>query len=186
MDKREIAAKITQKKEEIKNLIAQDNLEDAKKARKEMKDLQEKYDLLDEMEQEEGEGVKNQAAQGKVNEIKGKKSVVSALVNALRAGFKKKPVAKEDMEVLDAMKEYKLNADVIYACGPTPMLRALKAYAAEQGMTCYISMEERMACGIGACLACVCNSKEKDAHSNVKNKRICKEGPVFLAEEVDL
>lgn len=63
--------------------------------------------------------------------------------------------------VLDAIKEYKLNADVIYACGPTPMLRALKAYAAEQGMTCYISMEERMACGIGACLACVCNSKEK-------------------------
>ena len=88
--------------------------------------------------------------------------------------------------VLDAMKEYKLNADVIYACGPTPMLRALKAYAAEQGMTCYISMEERMACGIGACLACVCDSQEKDAHSNVKNKRICKEGPVFLAEEVDL
>ena len=88
--------------------------------------------------------------------------------------------------VLDAIKEYKLNADVIYACGPTPMLRALKAYAAEQGMTCYVSMEERMACGIGACLACVCNSKEKDAHSNVKNKRICKEGPVFLAEEVDL
>ena len=88
--------------------------------------------------------------------------------------------------VLDAIKEYKLNADVIYACGPTPMLRALKAYAAEQGMTCYISMEERMACGIGACLACVCDSKEKDAHSNVKNKRICKEGPVFLAEEVDL
>lgn len=88
--------------------------------------------------------------------------------------------------VLDAIKEYKLNADVIYACGPAPMLRALKAYAAEQGMTCYISMEERMACGIGACLACVCDSKEKDAHSNVKNKRICKEGPVFLAEEVDL
>ena len=49
MDKREIAAKITQKKEEIKNLIAQDNLEDAKKAREEMKNLQEKYDLLDEM-----------------------------------------------------------------------------------------------------------------------------------------
>ena len=52
-------------------------------------------------------------------------------------------------------------------------------------MTCYVSMEERMACGIGACLACVCQSKEKDAHSNVKNKRICKEGPVFRAEEVE-
>ena len=88
--------------------------------------------------------------------------------------------------VLDAIRENHLKADVIYACGPTPMLRALKAYAKEQGMTCYISMEERMACGIGACLACVCKSTEKDAHSNVKNKRICKDGPVFLAEEVEL
>lgn len=105
MDKREIAAKITQKKEEIKNLISQDKLEDAKNARKEMQELQEKYDLLDEMEKEEGDSVKNQAAAGKVNEIKGKKNVVSALVNALRAELKKKPVAKEDMEVLDAMKE---------------------------------------------------------------------------------
>lgn len=88
--------------------------------------------------------------------------------------------------VLDAIRENHLDVDVIYACGPTPMLRALKAYAEEQNMTCYVSMEERMACGIGACLACVCNSTEKDAHSNVKNKRICKEGPVFNAKEVEL
>ena len=88
--------------------------------------------------------------------------------------------------VLDAIRENHLDADVIYACGPTPMLRALKAYAEEQNMTCYVSMEERMACGIGACLACVCNSTEKDAHSNVKNKRICKEGPVFNEKEVEL
>lgn len=88
--------------------------------------------------------------------------------------------------VLDAIRENHLDADVIYACGPTPMLRALKAYAEEQNMTCYVSMEERMACGIGACFACVCNSTEKDAHSNVKNKRICKEGPVFNAKEVEL
>ena len=88
--------------------------------------------------------------------------------------------------VLDAIRENHLDADVLYACGPTPMLRALKAYAEEQNMTCYVSMEERMACGIGACLACVCNSTEKDAHSNVKNKRICKEGPVFNAKEVEL
>lgn len=87
--------------------------------------------------------------------------------------------------VLDAIRENGLKADIIYACGPTPMLRAVKAYAAEQQTECYISMEERMACGIGACLACVCKSKEKDAHSNVNNKRICKEGPVFRAEEVD-
>lgn len=87
--------------------------------------------------------------------------------------------------VLDAIKENDLKADVIYACGPLPMLRALKAYAAENQIECWVSLEERMACGIGACLGCVCQSKEKDAHTNVKNKRICKEGPVFLAEEVD-
>lgn len=88
--------------------------------------------------------------------------------------------------VVDAIKENGLKADVIYACGPTPMLRALRDYADENGMTCYVSMEERMACGIGACLACVCKTKEKDHHSNVNNKRICKEGPVFNAKEVEL
>ena len=88
--------------------------------------------------------------------------------------------------VLDAIRENGLKADVIYACGPTPMLRALKQYAAENDIECWISMEERMACGIGACLACVCKSKEKDHHTNVNNKRICKEGPVFRAEEVEL
>lgn len=88
--------------------------------------------------------------------------------------------------VLDAIREQKLTADVIYSCGPTPMLRALKAYATEQNMKCYVSMEERMACGIGACLACVCKSTEKDEHTNVNNKRICKEGPVFDAREVEL
>ena len=87
--------------------------------------------------------------------------------------------------VLDAIRENGLDADIIYACGPTPMLRALKEYAAKNNIECWISMEERMACGIGACLACVCKSKEKDAHTNVNNKRICKEGPVFRAEEVE-
>ena len=87
--------------------------------------------------------------------------------------------------VLDAIRENGLDAEIIYACGPMPMLRALKEYAQKNHMECWISMEERMACGIGACLACVCQSKEKDAHSNVKNKRICKEGPVFRAEEVE-
>lgn len=88
--------------------------------------------------------------------------------------------------VIDAIRENKLQADVIFSCGPTPMLRALKAYAEENGMECWISMEERMACGIGACLACVCKSKEIDSHSMVHNKRICKDGPVFLASEVEL
>lgn len=88
--------------------------------------------------------------------------------------------------VLDCIRENGLSGDVIYACGPAPMLRGVKAYAAEQGIECWISMEERMACGIGACLACVCKSKDIDEHSKVHNKRICKEGPVFAAEEIEL
>ena len=88
--------------------------------------------------------------------------------------------------VIDAIKKYGVEGKVIYACGPMPMLKALAAYAEEHGMEAQISLEERMACGIGACLACVCKSKEKDAHSNVNNKRICKDGPVFLSTEVEI
>ncbi|HJA07057.1 MAG TPA: dihydroorotate dehydrogenase electron transfer subunit [Candidatus Mediterraneibacter pullicola] len=88
--------------------------------------------------------------------------------------------------VMDAIRENALGADIIYACGPTPMLRAIKTYAEENGIECYLSLEERMACGIGACLACVCKSKEKDHHTNVYNKRVCKDGPVFLSTEVEI
>ena len=88
--------------------------------------------------------------------------------------------------VMDVIRDNGLTADIIYACGPTPMLRAIKNYAEENDIECYISLEERMACGIGACLACVCKSKEKDHHSNVHNKRICKDGPVFLSTEVEI
>lgn len=87
--------------------------------------------------------------------------------------------------VLDAIRENGLNADIIYACGPIPMLRAVKEYAFRRGIECFLSLEEKMACGIGACLACVCRTKNKDPHTNVYNKRICKEGPVFRAEEVE-
>ena len=72
--------------------------------------------------------------------------------------------------VLDAIRENELHPEVIFACGPTPMLRALKEYAQEKQIPCWISMEERMACGIGACLGCVCQSKEMDSHSHVHNK----------------
>ena len=88
--------------------------------------------------------------------------------------------------VIDAILENNLQPEVIYACGPTPMLAALKEYAQQHHIPCYISMEEKMACGIGACLACVCKTTSKDEHTNVHNKRICKEGPVFLADEVIL
>lgn len=88
--------------------------------------------------------------------------------------------------VVDAIRENQIEADMMFACGPKPMLRALKDYALEKGIPCWISMEEKMACGIGACLACVCQSKDVDFHSHVHNKRICKDGPVFLSTEVEL
>ena len=87
--------------------------------------------------------------------------------------------------VIDAIKEHNIDADIIFACGPTPMLKGVKAYAVEHGIKAQLSLEEKMACGIGACLACVCKSKEKDHHSNVNNKRVCKDGPVFYADEID-
>ena len=73
--------------------------------------------------------------------------------------------------------------DVILSCGPTPMLRALKKQLCERGseIPCYVSLEERMACGIGACLVCVC--KEVGGRENA---RVCKDGPVFAIGEVEL
>ena len=88
--------------------------------------------------------------------------------------------------VLDAIKESGLKADIIYACGPMPMLRALKEYAILKNIEAYISLEERMACGVGACLGCVAKTTHKDSHSQVNNKRVCTEGPVFEAREVEI
>lgn len=88
--------------------------------------------------------------------------------------------------VLDAIAENALEADVIYACGPMPMLRAIKQYARQRGIKAYISLEEHMACGVGACLGCVVKTKEEDPHSHVHNARICTDGPVFDAEEVEI
>ena len=88
--------------------------------------------------------------------------------------------------VLQGIEELNLLPEVIYACGPTPMLRGIKKFAVEKNIPCYVSMEEKMACGIGACLACVCRSVELDEYSQGYTKRICKDGPVFLATEVEV
>ena len=88
--------------------------------------------------------------------------------------------------VIDAIREQNVRGKTLCACGPKPMLSALKEYAEVNKITAWISMEERMACGIGACLGCVCKTTKTDDHSKVKNTRICADGPVFAAEEVDL
>ena len=73
--------------------------------------------------------------------------------------------------------------DIIYACGPKGMLKAIQAFAKEMGVPCQISLEERMGCGIGACLTCSCETHKEGSE---KYQRVCKNGPVFWAEEVVL
>ncbi len=68
--------------------------------------------------------------------------------------------------------------DVVLACGPTPMLRALKEVVEREKLNAYISLEERMGCGIGACLVCVCDQTDG------KHARVCKDGPVFNAKDI--
>ena len=79
--------------------------------------------------------------------------------------------------VVELIQSQNLDFDVLFACGPKVMLRALDETFkdSKQG---YLSFEERMACGIGACYACVCDL------NNGKMARVCKEGPVFKLGEV--
>jgi len=86
--------------------------------------------------------------------------------------------------VIDAIKAENITGNMVFSCGPMPMLRGVKAFSEENGIDAFISLEERMACGVGACLGCVTKTKNKDHHSKVNNARICVDGPVFDAKEV--
>ncbi len=85
--------------------------------------------------------------------------------------------------VTEALKEYLANEkpDIIYACGPHPMLKAIVNIADENNINTQVSLEERMGCGVGACLVCACrtvrNGEEYMAH-------VCQDGPVFNSKEV--
>lgn len=70
------------------------------------------------------------------------------------------------------------NIDMIYACGPKSMLKSIAEYAAAAGLPCQVSLEEHMACGLGACLSCTCQTTDGT------RKKVCSDGPVFWAEEV--
>jgi dihydroorotate dehydrogenase electron transfer subunit len=72
--------------------------------------------------------------------------------------------------------------DVIYGCGPNIMLKSLAGYAADGGITCFVSLEERMACTVGACLACV--AKVHTDTGDWAYKKVCSDGPVFNSKEV--
>ena len=70
--------------------------------------------------------------------------------------------------------------DAVLACGPLPMLRALKSGTKGLDIPVYVSLEERMGCGVGACLVCVCNKKD-GTHA-----RVCRDGPVFRLDEIEV
>jgi dihydroorotate dehydrogenase electron transfer subunit len=71
--------------------------------------------------------------------------------------------------------------DIIYACGPTPMLKKVVDIAGRNNIKCQVSMEQRMGCGIGACLVCACKTKKDEGW---EYSHVCKDGPVFWSEEV--
>ena len=78
----------------------------------------------------------------------------------------------------------KLNIDGIFACGPLPMLQRVKELAESQNIYCQISLEQRMACGIGACMGCSVKLSTED--NTVKYARVCKDGPVFESKTVEI
>ncbi|THE14413.1 dihydroorotate dehydrogenase electron transfer subunit [Bacillus timonensis] len=84
--------------------------------------------------------------------------------------------------VTDVINKYGITFDTLYSCGPTPMLKALENKYPDQNA--YISLEERMGCGIGACFACVCHLQSDPDGSSYK--KVCSDGPVFKVGEVIL
>ncbi|MCP1124800.1 dihydroorotate dehydrogenase electron transfer subunit [Bacillus pseudomycoides] len=84
--------------------------------------------------------------------------------------------------VTDVIDAYGIDFDILYSCGPLAMLRALEGRYKEK--KAYISLEERMGCGIGACFACVCHLQEDP--SGHSYKKVCSDGPVFPIGEVVL
>lgn len=92
------------------------------------------------------------------------------------AGFKGNNVA--------LLRQDNPSAQMIYSCGPKVMLKALAAWAQEKKIPLQVSMEERMACGIGACVGCVCKTKSEEAPDGWEHKKVCMNGPVFMSDEV--
>lgn len=76
-----------------------------------------------------------------------------------------------------------IEGDYFYSCGPKPMLRALAAYCESVDVPIQVSLEERMGCGYGACVGCVCKTKDH-SEKGYEHKKVCKDGPVFLGSEV--
>jgi len=84
--------------------------------------------------------------------------------------------------VTDPLSEIIDEVDRVCACGPTPMLKKIAEICKKHGKECFVSLEQRMACGVGACLGCAVAVVRDDGTNTYKH--VCKDGPVFKAEEV--
>jgi len=118
-------------------------------------------------------------------------------------GFRSNPILVEEFEKVGAevyvatddgsvgfkgnniqlINEHNPKAQVIYSCGPKVMLKAAHKWAESKNIPLQVSMEERMACGIGACVGCVCKTKTKDG-KGFEHTKVCTNGPVFWSSEV--
>lgn len=131
-----------------------------------------------------------------VKQLKGKKRVL--------LGFEKESILIEDFQkvardvavatttgdegikgtVLDLLERGEYAPVKIYSCGPKGMLKAVKDWGTKRDIPMELSLEERMACGIGACLVCTCKIQEGPHDEDWNYQRVCKDGPVFKGEEV--
>lgn len=93
-------------------------------------------------------------------------------------------VGRKGLVTQDLIEQWKESPpDMVYTCGPKPMMKAVVKICEKLNLPCQVSMEERMGCGIGACLTCSCKTKKKDQKNQYT--RVCKEGPVYWGEEID-
>lgn len=111
------------------------------------------------------------------------------LENQFRAAANKVDIATDDGSygkkafVTELLEQHFLSQkpDIVYTCGPTPMMRGVAAIAEKNNIPCQVSMEQRMGCGIGACLVCACKTKQGDDWGF---SHVCKDGPVYWSTEV--
>lgn len=88
------------------------------------------------------------------------------------------------MMYLETLSDAELKDTTCMVVGPGIMMQKVSEWAAAHHLDCYVSLEQRMACGIGACLVCVCKIKAEQEGKEFVHKRCCKDGPVFRSEEV--
>jgi len=88
------------------------------------------------------------------------------------------------MAYLEQLEDHKIEGATCMVVGPGIMMKKVSEWALSKGLSCFVSLEQRMACGIGACLVCVCKIKAEQEGKEFVHKRCCKDGPVFKAEEV--